>query len=382
MAITVLTSPMMAIMFVLGRRIASESAAGGRAHAAKITLVTLELFMKGGLPAIILLGVVLAVAGSPFGIEAWQILLLIPGTVFALTLAETLRVSLQSMLLFSQASLFFLASQSAQVVLSFAFLLFSRKVWMGLLGIVLGAALISAIYAISFARTARSSAVALTLSVIPSFIREAPMIVAYSLFVLISNIDILVGYWLLPRAELDVYAASALLPKAIITATSPVAQVLLPVVVEQRIDGLSFRSSVFKAIALVAGMSIAAALALWIVMPFVQTTPFAIRGLNPSVMIMLAIGAVGLSTLRILVVVELALQRYAVGLTQAGAVVLFLVLCKTAESRTYFIAELYTIIVWGFLIVAGATFLLVRIGFFPSDPLVRAIKTTWRKHTS
>jgi hypothetical protein len=117
-------------------------------------------------------------------------------------------------------------------------------------------------------------------------------------------------------------------------------------------------------------------------MPFVQATPFAIRGFNFSAMIMLAIGAVGLSMLRILVVVEVALQRYAVGLTQAGAVVLFLVLCKTVEDRTYSIAELHTIIVWGFLIVAGATLLLVRIGFFQSDPLVRAIKTTWRKHTS
>jgi O-antigen/teichoic acid export membrane protein len=369
MAITVLVSPMMAVMFVLGRRIASESAAGGRAQAAKITLGLLGLCMRWGLPAVALLGVVLAVAGPGLGIEAWQILLLIPATVFALGIAEVLRVSLQSMLLFSQASLLWLASQTAQVALSFTFLLFFRRVWTGILGVLLGAALISAIYAFLFARTARPTTAVLTVSGIKSLIREAPMVLAYSLFILISNVDILVSYWLLTRAELDVYAASALLPKAIITATSSVAQVLLPVVVEQRVDGLSPRFSVLKAIAMVAGMSVAAAFVLWIVMPLVQTTPFAIRGLDASVMTILAAGAVALSTMRVLVVAEVALQRYAVGLAQAGAVVLFIVLCTSGEARAYRIGELHTIIVWGFLIASIATFLMVRTG---SSGLIRS----------
>ena len=39
----------------------------------------------------------------------------------------------------------------------------------------------------------------------------------------LDSLDMLVGYWLLSRPQLDAYAASALLPKAIVTATFAVA---------------------------------------------------------------------------------------------------------------------------------------------------------------
>ena len=81
------------------------------------------------------------------------------------------------------------------------------------------------------------------------------MIISYSLFILLNNVDMLVGYWLLSRAELDAYAASALLPKAIITATFAVAQVVLPVVTDQRVGGRSFRLSVVKGVAIATGMA-------------------------------------------------------------------------------------------------------------------------------
>ena len=376
LTITVLMSPMTALMFVLGRRIATENATGGQAQAATIAWGLLNLCLKWGAPAAVLLGVILALAGPRIGIEAWQILLLTPVTVLALVTAEFLRMSLQSMLLFKRASMLWIASQITQVALSFLFLLLFQRVWTGILGVAIGAASVSAVFAISFACIARAASAPIPPLAIRKLVSDAPIIIAYSLFMLFSNIDILIGYWLLARAELDVYAASALLPKAVVTATFAVAQVVLPVVVEQRIDGHSSRFSVVKAIIVVTGMSVAAALVLWIAIPSLQTTPFAIRGLDFSVMIVLATASIGLSAMRILVVVEGAMQRYAAGLAQSGAVVLFMVLSMNAEAQAHRVAELYTIVVWGFLIMATAIFFPARRVLVGLNPFARGMRRT------
>src|SRR5262249_9039714 len=139
LAITVLQSPTTAFTFVLGRRIASENAAGGREQAMQIGWLAVGSCVEYGTPLALLLGVVLAAVGSRLGIEAWQILLLTPATVLALVLAEVMRVSFQSLLLFIRASLLWLTSQGAQVILSLVLLLLSGRVWTGVLGVLLGA---------------------------------------------------------------------------------------------------------------------------------------------------------------------------------------------------------------------------------------------------
>ena len=104
------------------------------------------------------------------------------------------------------------------------------------------------------------------------FAKEWPMVFGYSIFVLLANADILVGYFLLPRGALDVYAASALLPKAITMMTFAVTQVLLPVIVDQKADGLSYRQSVVKAIAMTLVLGAVGAAFLWLAVPWVQGT--------------------------------------------------------------------------------------------------------------
>jgi hypothetical protein len=306
-------------------------------------------------------------------------LLLIPATVLALVLYELLRVSLQSMLLFTRASLLWLTGQGAQMVLSLAFLSLFGRVWTGVLGCLVGAASAFAVFVLPFVRTTPGAGASLRM-IAPTgtLARAAPLVLSYSFFILINNIDMIIGYWLLPRAELGVYAASAILPKAIITATFAVAQVVLPVVVDQNMDGISVRLSVVKAIAMGTGMSVAAAFVLWIATPFFQATPFGIVGLDFSIMMILAIGAVALSVMRILVVIETAMQRYAIGLAQSAAIVLFIVLSMGGEPRAYRIAELHTIIVWGFLIATSVIFSLASSGI-RLRPFASATTAGWRK---
>lgn len=77
-------------------------------------------------------------------------------------------------------------------------------------------------------------------------------------------------------------------------------------------------------------------------------------------MSILAIGAVTLSTLRVLVVVELATQRYAIGLAQGGAIVLFVLVCALSNATPLKIAELYVLVGGGFLLISGLASLMLR----------------------
>ena len=363
LAITVAVAPVMAITFVLARRFADVNAQFGQAQVTAMTRRVLVLCARWGVPIAVAVGIALTLAGPWFDIDAWPLALLIALAVLVLGVAEVLRAAFQGMLLFGWSSALWITSQAAQFALAIGGLLLFTRVWTGVAGILAGGAFACAAFAPWFVPTLRGRASERSVHVPLTLRRELPMIASYSLFILLNNLDILVGYWLLPRAALDVYAASALLPKAIITATFPVAQVVLPVIVDQRLDGISSRLSVLKAVAMVVAMSVPAALVLWAVVPLAQATPFAIRGLDFSIMTMLAAGAVALSALRILVVVEVALRRYAFGLAQAGAVVLFLVLCARADIRAHGIAELYTIVSWGFLVTAIATLFLARTRF-------------------
>ena len=187
--------------------------------------------------------------------------------------------------------------------------------------------------------------------------KSIPMIGTYSLFILLNNIDVLIGYFALSPLELDVYAASALLPKALITATFAIAQVVLPVVTEQHTTGTSFRNSAGKGLALVILVAAGAGCLLWLGAPTLQHSPFSIRGLDYGVMNVLAIGAAAMSILRILVVVEVALRRYAIGFAQVGAVGLFALLCLGFRGGPLVIAKLYSVTACGFVLLSCLLFI-------------------------
>jgi len=260
-----------------------------------------------------------------------------------------LRTSFQGMLLFGWQNAVWVTSNAAQFTCAFGALWLMPRVWPGIAGILAGAVATFIVFVPWFLR-GRQVAPADPLPQLTFRVsQEWPVILGYSLFILLNNVDILVGYWLLPRAALDVYAASSLLPKAITTATFGVAQVALPVIVEQRADGMSYRHAAIKALAMVIGLGLAAAAALWLIVPWSQTTPLAIHGLNFTIMMTLALASAALGAIRVLIVVEIALRRYAIGLAQAGAIALFVPLCMLSGASAMQLAQLYTVIGCGFL---------------------------------
>jgi hypothetical protein len=350
--INVLLSPIIAAMLVLVRRLADAGARQGRGQVVAMTWQVLGGCLRA-LPIVIFVAALLAVAACWLGLEAWPIAFLIPLTVLAVVVTEVLRMSYQGMLLFGWQNAIWIASVGAQFAFAIGAMWLLPRVWMGIGGVMLGSAVTFAAFLPWFVRAEKKAPSRGRTGLTLDLGKELPMIVGYSLFILLNNVDILVGYWLLPRADLDIYAASSLLPKAITTATFAVAQVLLPVIAEQRADGLSSRQSIIKALAMTIGVGASGAAALWIAVPWLQATPLAIHGLDLPTMITLAVAAVALSAIRVLVIVEIALRRYAVGIAQGGAILLFAVLCGIHAAPVLRIAEIYAAVSCGFLAIVA-----------------------------
>ena len=66
-----------------------------------------------------------------------------------------------------------------------------------------------------------------------------------------------------------------------------------------------------------------------------------------------------MSTQRVLVVVEVALRKFVIGLAQAGAVVIFVILCAMLNANPTQVAELYVVVCGGFLLLSGVASLLL-----------------------
>ena len=353
-ALTVLMAPATAILMVLGRVLADAAVTLGRAAVARLTLQLLRRCLWWGVPAALCVGLVLVGIGALAGSDSWRILLLIPLTTLVLIVVEVLRTSFQALLLFGWSSALLVASQTAQLALGLPAMAITRRVWPSFLGVLVAAALACGSFVPWFVREARRDRGTAHQRLPLSLGRETRLVASYSLFVLITNMDILVGYGLLSRGALSVYAASALLPKAIVLATLPVAQIVLPVIVEQNADGRPTRHAGLTALALVLAMGASASAVLWLILPVMQTTPLAVRGLDIGATRVLALGAVGLGAARVLVVAEIALGRHAIGYVQGGAVAIFGILASTAGHLPWPLAVIYTGVCWLFFFAAAA----------------------------
>jgi hypothetical protein len=92
----------------------------------------------------------------------------------------------------------------------------------------------------------------------------------------------------------------------------------------------------------------------------------------------LAVAAVALGAIRVFVVVEIAIRRYAVGLAQGGAIVVFAALCVLWGGSAVGIAQLYVAISCAFVPISALILLGSRprlSGFFQSTGNERKILT-------
>lgn len=351
LVVTVGVAPSIGMMFAITAHLASIATKHGESEVARLTGRILAQFLRCAAPVAVVLGGFTAIVGFGFGFESWMLWVAIPATVVCLVIPEVLRAAFQSLLWFGWGNGVWIVSQGSQFLCGLAGLLLFGRAWAGILGLLIGGLIASVCFAVRFRLLARQKR-AEPIHLLPPRWRQAlPLVVNYTLFILFTNVDLVLGFLTLSPAALDVYAASALLPKAIVTASFPIAQVVLPVLVRRRMDGFSSPALTFKAVGLVMGMSAAAASTLWLLIPFFQASQFAIRSLDIGVMHVLLVGAVGLGASRVIIVVEAGARRRATAIAQAICILLMAAVCLGLKLGPGPLAVVYAAVSWLFLAV-------------------------------
>jgi hypothetical protein len=183
------------------------------------------------------------------------------------------------------------------------------KVWAALIGALLATTSVAALGFICLMRQSGSQTglVAEPLSA-PRISGKTivSQLLGYGLFNCLINADVVLGYLVLNHEQIGIYVASSILPKAIVIATLPVAQVLLPVIEAGARAGERTRLSTIKALVGVVMLSALGALVLRLGGGLVCDTRWGIRFCDLQIMATLAPAAIVLSLLRVLIVTNLA----------------------------------------------------------------------------
>lgn len=376
-AVSIGFAPCAAVIMVLVRRLAHAYAEIGPESAVALARKLVLVVLKFGLPAAVAASTLIVVVAPYLGIASGTALVFIPPMVVALVVIEIERAALHAMLRFARASLLWIIAKAAQVGLALAALAATARVWPGIAGMLAGVVVVAAWFSRDLLRKRRVATVEFGDAGWRELKAEVPFVAGYSLFVVLNNLDLLSVYWLLSRAAEDVYAASALLPKAIVIVTLPIAQVSMPVLIERRAGGEAIGFAMFKAFALVAGLAALAAAILIAGVPYVQGTSLMPHGLDMTVMTPLLVAAVALSILRLMVVVELALGRRGVALAQIVPVLVVPVATALAPRDPHSMAIVYTVCCCGYLVAALSWMVVLRVvrGRGPPPPRTLRPKT-------
>jgi O-antigen/teichoic acid export membrane protein len=355
--LNVLYTPAMVLAFLFAQYFTVVFAAGGRdSLVSELKTLFKQQLIIGALAAFVAI-VALLLFASALGADAFTLLILVPCTALAVYLYEVLRASLQGMLAFAAYSAAWISWCAGQYVLAVIGIVLTGSAWSGMAGILLATVLmVITMFGLITRGAGRAAHHGLAASWPPfNALRAVPFVIGYGMFVLINNIDILIAYLVLGNDKLGIYAASAVLPKAIVTATQPVSQVMLPVMAASGQTRAVGRIALIKALAVCAVFGAAGAAILYLGRDVACNSRFGLRSCDPPLLIVLALAAIPLGMLRVLVVACLALghknEMLAPALALIAAAIALLVWGSSAEA----LAEVYLACCWGFLVLYAFT---------------------------
>ncbi len=347
--INVVLTPGVVLTLVFAQHFAGVVAARGEGAVGIELRRILERCLYWGGAAAVAVALALAVFGVVVGIDSFAVVLLVPAVSLAVFLFETIRAAFQGLLRFSWFSAAWVFWRALQYVLAAAGFYVLGTVWSGLAGILV-ATLVSSLLMLRFLRLpatcpndGQASLDALKASPIIAFI------VGYGLFTLLVNADTLLAYLVLTRADLGSYASSSILPKAIVTMTQPVGQIVLPVIAAQAAGAESVRMSVTKGVVAALGLGVAGWAVVTAGAPIACNGRLGLQFCEPSVLTMLAIAAVPLGVLRVLILASLATRARWHTLVPLIGLSVFGIIAVRWPLDPRHLASVYAVACWGVL---------------------------------
>jgi O-antigen/teichoic acid export membrane protein len=299
----------------------------------------------------------LLLSGKLLGADSLIMIVLLPLTALASVMVDTLRAVFQGMLRFVWFGASWLTWCFAQFALGGAGLLAFGAAWAVFLGMLAANCLALIVLGVAVRRMRGTDGEwvapreAAADAVVQSFQHVLPFCIALGGVVLLSNADVLVAYLTLTAAQLGVYSASAVLPKAIVTATQVVSLVILPLATTIRGESASIRPALVKAIGLTFGLAALGAIGLSLASGEACGGRFGIKFCDPSLLLLLAGAAVAVSVIRTSIIADLLSGRRWRPYLPIMAIVPFAAATWSAGTDGGKLALAYAILCWALLAI-------------------------------
>ncbi len=355
--LNVLVAPISIIALLLSSYFAQANASKGPAFVSRMLARVAAIALPWTVATVLLLEVLFYVGGRLIGVDSLALILVLPMTAVSFLGVEMVRASLQGRLRFVAYGASWFLWCVAQCAVGAVGLLLTRSPWGCFAGMLVANLL--TLGGLCWAVAGAGGAA------VPDATEDSPKLASYSLrralafcsafvgFVLFNNADIFLAYLTLSPADLGIYTASSVLPKAIVTATQPVVQIILPVVISIQGEGEDTSPAVMKAIFAAFALGAAAFVVLWLGSDLACGSPHGIRFCTSPLMLLLAAAAVPLSVIRTLVTADVAHGRYWLPHLPFPALVIFaaaMMLTKVSgPAENLHLATTYLFSCWGLL---------------------------------
>jgi O-antigen/teichoic acid export membrane protein len=360
--LNVLVAPISIIALLLSSYFAQANSSKGPAFVSRMLARIAAIALPWTMGTVLLLEGVFYVGGKLIGVDSLALILVLPLTAVSFLGVEIVRASLQGTLRFVAYGASWFLWCVAQCAVGVVGLLLTRSPWGCFAGMLVANLL--TLGGLCWAVAGGGAAA-------PDVTGDSPKLALYSLrralafcsafvgFVLFNNADIFLAYLILSPADLGIYTASSVLPKAIVTATQPVVQIILPVVISIQGEGEDTSQAVLKAIFAAFALGAAAFIVLWAGSDLACGAPHGIRFCTSPLMLLLAAAAVPLSVIRTLVTADVAHGRYWLPHLPFAALVVFaaaMALTRaSAPAENLHLATAYLYSCWGLLAVWAVT---------------------------
>lgn len=307
--INVASTPGAVVTTFLAAAFARLNAHGGAAMVVGGYRVVEKQAWRWGLVVAALAIVSMYVGARIINAQPIAVIILVPLITLGIFWLETVRAALQGMLSFVKSGLGWITYHLLDLIICGGALMAFGTVASGLMGMLLATFLAAILMRIVLCAGITADNAHPDMPALATIRQSVRDIVGVSVFAVVANADILIAYLALPPGQLGVYTASAMLPKAVVSLTQPVAQVALALTAGRQ-DGAGQVMVLVKSLLAVAVVTTGAWGAIVIGVPILTQYGLEIRHLDYSILSALAAAAVPVSLFRIMLLVDLARARW------------------------------------------------------------------------
>jgi O-antigen/teichoic acid export membrane protein len=296
-------------------------------------------------------------SGMAVGADSTVMIALLPFTALSSIMVDTLRATYQGMLRFVWFGASWPLWCLAQFLFGAAGLSIRGAPWAAFFGMLVAncLTLIFLLWSLWWAGGRHPTQAEKTTIGAPSITRSLrdmlPLCAALAVIVVLTNADVLIAYIKLSSVALGVYSASAVLPKAIVTATQPVVQVILPIATTIRDDAVKIREAMFKAVGMTFALAACGAFALWLLSDQTCGGRFGIKFCQPSILTTLAFAAIAISVIRTIAIADVLAGRKLRPHIAIAALAAFVALNAFGQVSAAELASSYSLLCWLLLTV-------------------------------